>query len=299
MAQITLFTGLPGHSKTLNAIKYVEEEYQDFSVFYFHIDEMSIPRWTLLTDPLLWHECPPKSVVVIDECHNYFPKRSGTKAAPASVLKMSEHRHLAIDLVLITQHPDKIDKDVFSLVSRHFHFFCPFGLKSATRFEWLRAQEKPFSKISQEGAVSKKTVKFDEKYFDVYKSAEIHTVKRRFPKKFLLLPLALSVSVLSIWYFLDVMHSRIYPNSDIVPTSVQSSAVYSVSVPSPSFSQKNSSSPEHLPSIRLSGVASWGDGGIAIFEIDGVNQRFSLYDANCSLSGRRWSCFYAGVEYRL
>ena len=81
-----------------------------------------------------------------------------------------------------------------------------FGMNSATRIEWEGCQPDPLDYNAQKLAVSKKRLKFNKKIYDFYKSAEIHTVKRRIPFKLILIPvlfLFLAVAIFFVFSFVS------------------------------------------------------------------------------------------------
>ena len=214
---ITLITGLPGHGKTLNGIK----EARDYAIaegrviYYYNIKELSQDLgWHEIDDPKQWFELPPGSIIFLDECQHYFPARASGKNAPQWISEFNTHRHKGYDIFLVTQNPKLIDHDIRFLVNRHLHFFRPFGLNRTTRIEWARCIDDPFKDSAHKSAISSSTVKLDDKVFDLYKSAEVHTVKAKIPNKiyyYATLPIILILIVL-------FSYSKI---SDPVPSDVK------------------------------------------------------------------------------
>jgi zona occludens toxin len=80
---LTLITGQPGNGKSLYTIATVEAKRQAESrpVFYHGIPELSLP-WSQLEDPTKWHECPEKSIIVIDEVQKVMPPRPSSSKPP-------------------------------------------------------------------------------------------------------------------------------------------------------------------------------------------------------------------------
>ena len=200
---INLITGLPGASKTLYTISTVKKtaEQDNRPVFYSGITELNtdLLPWTEI-DAEKWFECPPGAIVIIDECQRVFRPRTISKDVPDFVAKLETHRHLGIDLYLITQHPMLADSAIRRLTGNHRHIVRRFGMQSSTIHQWdgVKDQvEKPSSR-----ADSNKTVwAFDKSVFNLYKSAELHTVKRSLPKRMLLVlavPFAIGFAVWSV-----------------------------------------------------------------------------------------------------
>jgi zona occludens toxin len=205
---INLFTGLPGNGKTLYALSFVKEwsERDNRPVFYSGIADLKLP-WTEI-DPEKWFECPPNSIIVIDECQRVFRPRTISKDVPEHVSKLETHRHLGVDLVLITQHPMLADSSIRRLVGNHKHIVRTFGSLRATIHEWGSVKDNCDKSSGRTDSI-KHFWKFDKKAFDYYKSAEVHTVKRSIPMKvymFFCLPLLI---IAAIWYMVGFTQSRV------------------------------------------------------------------------------------------
>lgn len=182
---ITLITGVPGSSKTLNTINEVltNDTYKNRPVYYYNIPEVQLD-WQSLDEAgaKAWFDLPHGSVVILDECQRIFrPMKYGDKV-PAHIEQLETHRHLGIDLFVITQHPKLIDTKVRRLVGRHLHFKRQFGMESATRIEFQKCADDPDDYFAQKEAI-KKRIKFPKKLYGVYKSSEEHTHKRKIPAK--------------------------------------------------------------------------------------------------------------------
>lgn len=201
---LILITGLPGASKTLNAIKYVREDdlFLELDadgnpvlidgkpkrrpVFYHNINQLKFEDWTLLTDDEAKQpdQIPAGSVIIYDECQDIFPVLPQSKSGniPAHYTYMNKHRHNGHDVILITQHPKNLNTQLRRLVNKHIHYKRQFGGKKVTVFEFLKCYDEPEDHFSKkEAQVS--TIEIDSKYFGAYKSAEVHTMKKKLPIK--------------------------------------------------------------------------------------------------------------------
>ncbi|OCX76354.1 zonular occludens toxin domain-containing protein [Acidithiobacillus thiooxidans] len=196
---ITLRTGLPGAGKTLFTIydyvarpplgaapSFLEVEGVKHPIQVFAsgvpfsqlgLDELPV---TVLDDPTRWMDCPPGSVVIIDECQRIFRSRPPGAPVPDYVSALETHRHLGIDLVFITQDPMLLDKHVRRLVGQHFHSKRTFGLNSTTMFFWQHCCDDP-NGYHEKKEATKARRQLPKKIFPYYKSAEVHTVKRKIP----------------------------------------------------------------------------------------------------------------------
>ncbi len=189
---VTLITGLQGNGKTLFTIQMVKElsEKENRQVFYHGINELKLP-WTLLEKPEDWPNVPDGSMIVLDEAQKAFRTRATGTKVPAHVEALETLRHRGLTLYLITQHPKIIDSNARQLCGRHLHLVRLFGSQRSTVHEWNGVRENCDKPYGRKDSI-KKDWGFPKEVFALYKSAEVHTVKRHIPKKVLMMvPLAL------------------------------------------------------------------------------------------------------------
>lgn len=202
---IDLLTGLPGNSKTLFALKNVSDraKSENRQVYYSGIPFTQLGKDVLgwiEVDPIKWAECPPDSIVVIDEAQRIFRNRSINTTPPKYVSDLETHRHLGIDLVFITQMPKLIDPGVRALVGRHRHMVRIMGMEASTVHQWTEVRD-DCNKGARRRDSEKTKWLFDKTFYPYYKSAEVHTMKRMIPKRIwlvLLVPLAIGVAVYAV-----------------------------------------------------------------------------------------------------
>ena len=185
---ITLITGVPGSGKTLMAVsdlaKKVDKEWAGRKIFVHGIPDLAIPTEPIpdghsIQDMHVWLKWPENngSIIVIDEAQNIFPPRSAGSKTPEIVEWLHVHRHSGVDIILITQMPGRIDKQVRDLVGAHYHIHkTPLGVRM--RYFWDYCENNPKSGMKN---ARPEVYKFDKKAFSLYKSAEIHT-KVKTPK---------------------------------------------------------------------------------------------------------------------
>lgn len=177
-------TGLPGHGKTLYTLWRFKQEAEKAGrpVFHNNIPGLNIEGWqTFEVDK--WHELPAGSIFIIDEAQKVFPTR-GAGRPPKFIEDLTTHRHLGLDGVLIFQNPMLVDSFVRRLVDRHFHVVRKFGTHFATIYEFTNGlQDNPKAK----GNAIRHEWRYSKEVFSWYKSAELHTVKRRIPARVWLL----------------------------------------------------------------------------------------------------------------
>lgn len=205
---ITLITGVPGSGKTLMAVsdlaKKVDKEWAGRKIFIHGIPELTIPTEPIpdghtIQDMHVWLKKPENngSVVVIDEAQNIFPPRSAGSKTPEIVEWLHVHRHSGVDIILITQMPGRIDKQVRDLVGAHYHIHkTPLGVRM--RYFWDYCENSPKSGMKN---ARPEVYKFDKKAFGLYKSAEIHT-KVKTPKSRVLYIIPIAFVVLGISSFM-------------------------------------------------------------------------------------------------
>lgn len=200
---IELITGLPGNAKTLYTIGEVKKraEEEGRPVYYAGIKELTLD-WTPI-EPTKWMDAPAGSIIVIDECQKIFRNRSMGAVAPLHVTELEEHRHKGLDFYLITQHPSLVDPAIRRLTQTHRHMIRIFGMEASTVHKWNGCTPNP--DVNAARASSEKVRwAFDKSLYGVYKSAEVHTVKRSIPmrlKLLLLIPLALGAAAWTVKHF--------------------------------------------------------------------------------------------------
>lgn len=244
---IYLFTGIPGSSKTLNVIKFVSEDktFAGRTIYYHRIKELKLPWIELTADEVVeWDTLPEGSVLIVDEAQYLMPVRDPRKSMPDWVLKMSEHRHKGYDLIFITQSPMLLDAGFRRFVGRHIHIERHFGLESAKWMQWEKCVSEVDDHFKRKEAVTKR-VRFDKKYYGVYKSAEVHTHKRKIPFKVFVPIIGLVVLIGLIWNFVSSFGERMSPEiSQVLETHPVAAALTN---PAETFQTFNSVSDKGVP----------------------------------------------------
>lgn len=191
---IELVTGLPGAGKSLGAVaRMLEWRQSDASrpVFVLGVDGLKdgVAQEITPGDLERWYEYPAGSIFVVDEAQKYFPMRRAGDA-PAWIRKLSEHRHLGHDFLLMTQAPGYLDTYVRGLIDRHTHLVRKFGTHMVDRYDWPAVCMSPLSGAERKRA-TKSLWRYPKKCFELYHSAEVHTVKARIPKKLIVIAAAI------------------------------------------------------------------------------------------------------------
>jgi len=199
---ITLITGLPGNGKTLYALTWLRDraEKEGRTVYYSGIKDCMVPGWVELDDATKWVDLPTGSIVLIDEVQRVMRPRQHGTTVPEHVARLETHRHMGVDLVLVTQDPMLLDSNARRLVGQHFHVVRKFGTHMATIHEWTSVKEAAAK--SREGSIRHEW-RYPKDVFALYKSAELHTHKRRIPMKvwiLLSLPFIIGGIVYYTWF---------------------------------------------------------------------------------------------------
>ncbi|AXH78065.1 MAG: zonular occludens toxin [Inoviridae sp.] len=99
-------------------------------------------------------------------------------------LSMSMHRHFGQEIVLITQNPTKLNKDVLSNVTQHFVMRRKFNFEAANIWTFGEAMTN-WGKSVADSALNKQYWKFPKHLYKYYLSSDSHNMKSYFPKKYL------------------------------------------------------------------------------------------------------------------
>jgi len=260
---ITLITGTPGGGKTAHAVDLLSTEYAGRPVFVMGIRDLvvdhavvpPVDQWTeekaSPEDPdhkQAWFTFPPNAVIVIDEAQTVFRPRPVGSKVPPEVQAFETHRHLGIDFVLITQHPNLIDSNVRRLVGRHRHIRTT--ALGRHMFEWQEVGD-PDSTSSR--ALSAKTrYRLPQHVFVQYRSAEIHTKTRHRMPWFVYLFFGGFILSLVLGYrFYDSLKSRVSP----LPDSVKQLGAQSNASSGPASAVKTGADYLALGVPRINGLA--------------------------------------------
>lgn len=196
-----LTTGANGAGKTLCTLQDVraQQEKELRPVYFngFEMDEDTRARfgWIHWPDPTKWMEIPEGSIVLFDECQEHFGK-SSSREPPQYILDLAKYRRKrGIDMWLITPHPSMLHVDVRRLIespSWHRHIKRAFGadMVSVTTYSVpnLRCEE---GSTDDKGAMTMRP--FPKEVYKWYRSASLHTGKRKIPRSVWILLGAISL----------------------------------------------------------------------------------------------------------
>lgn len=238
---IYLVTATPGSGKTLWTLDYFTklakaEDRQIYSSGIPLTDEgKEATGWLELDKPEEWYKLPAGAIIIIDECQRIFGRRPTGGKVPEHVSQFETHRHLGLDIVLITQGPQLLDSHIRPLVGKHIHLLRIFGSKSAQVLTWDGIQQNPNSQGAKTACLDKRKFLHPKKVYGWYKSSEMHTHKLAIPNKFWLLIACIFLAIGSSWYAWNRLKGQAAP--------LKPDAVATTTSPGQSGNQPNGSSP--------------------------------------------------------
>ncbi len=181
VASITLITGVPGNGKTLRAVWYMRQAIKaGEAVFAANVNGLSLDGVTDFPDPTKWEQLDAGSVLVVDEAQRFFRASSG--AVPSYIQAMETIRHAGIRLILLTQSPLLVHANIRALVGLHEHLVRQNGKELSTVYRRSRVMDNVRSEKALL-AEDHESWAFPRDCYGLYKSAEVHTVKRTLSSK--------------------------------------------------------------------------------------------------------------------
>jgi len=186
---ISCYEGLPGAGKTYDAMRKLldnlaqgrriltnisgpgQEEKQEIIKHFLNLDDSQLKKnLVALQDHQVaefWDHTEPGDLIIIDEAQNFFNARDWqTKTNRAFGKWASEHRHIGVDLILITQNVERIESSVRSLIEFTYRY------KKLSMFgDWIKKKYVRFCYYGPTlDQIGQKTCTYDPKIFKCYKS---------------------------------------------------------------------------------------------------------------------------------
>jgi zona occludens toxin len=185
---VYLTTGTNGTGKTLLTLKDVREKSLKESrpVYYWNIilAGPALEFGWIEADPKRWQTFPPGAIILVDEAHKYFPKRSGSQNVPAHVEAIAEHRKDGFDFFLITQHPADLDVFIRRRIGSpgwHRHLKRKGAADLVSILEFNSCKDEPEKPSARDTALVT-TVGYPKEVYSWYQSAILHTAKFKIPR---------------------------------------------------------------------------------------------------------------------
>lgn len=199
---IYFLTGKPGSGKTLRliheAIRLVNEGRE---VYALNIRELNYEATGIKPAPIDhlrdWQQLPKGSVLIVDEVQTYLPPMSPNAAVPDWIEALTRNRHSGHDLYFVTQHYRLVNYYVRELVNYHEHVVRLEGnMPSAAIYSQQGLME--LSRKGPPKSASFTLWGYPKHLYGVYKSADVHTVKRYIPQRLKLVAVGLVLVVVCV-----------------------------------------------------------------------------------------------------
>lgn len=251
-----LITGANGAGKTLNTLKWVRERSVKEGRPVCHngrfepVEGGELSTWKKI-DFKDWQSEPDGTIFLIDECHNDMPLRPPSATPPEPIKMLAEHRRRGFDFYLVTQHPQNIDSFVRRLIGSpgwHRHLKRTFGGDLVSCIEWPAVN--PACEKNSSGKSGNVTmVAFPKEVFTWYKSASLHTGKKKIPKTvWMLLALVIIIPLMLYFAVTSLMHNvsgKAAGADDTKKTVAVDASVSTVPTATASAARLDASSVEH------------------------------------------------------
>lgn len=205
---IYLTTGANGAGKTLLTLKDVRaQQLKENRPVYYHGFEIEPAKaaefgWQEF-DPKKWQDLPDGSICIMDECQNEFPVRRSGSEVPEYINAIAQFRRKrGFDFWLICPHPSLIDLFIRRLIDKpswHRHLKRAFGADVVSVLQF----SSPDMRCEEPGAGSRGEVTmrpYPKEVYGWYKSASLHTAKRKIPRAVYVLGAA-AVAVPAMLYY--------------------------------------------------------------------------------------------------
>jgi zona occludens toxin len=179
---LTLITGTPGAGKSLYAVSMIAQHVPGSTVengqtpvkrvLYSNVRDLLVEHEIITADDLnSWQTwAKPGAVILFDEVQEVWRARGTSTKVPDCIAALETHRHLGVDIILVTQHPMLLDQNIRRLVNQHLH------LRRLTKtiamvYEWDHCSNPGTTKT----CISAKVWRHPKAAYKLYKSAQLHT----------------------------------------------------------------------------------------------------------------------------
>ena len=206
---IYMFTGQPGHGKTLRALWKARELQRSGRVVYVgRVKGLDYEKtgFQPLPDFKLWPSLPDGAVILLDECYLDMPKRASGAKVPSYIELLATHRHRGFDFLFVCQSPTKqVDPFVHDLIEDHTHVRRLFGFNVARLKTWDRYEPNP----NKATPLRLTRWPYDKSLFGLYTSTEMDTTEKRLPWYVWGAPAGVVLLLLGGWAYGERLQSKI------------------------------------------------------------------------------------------
>lgn len=283
-------TGGNGAGKTLITLRDVRaQQLKENRPVYYHGFEMDPAKaaefgWQPF-DPKKWQDLPDGSICIMDECQNEFPLRRSGSEVPDYVNAVAQFRRKrGFDFWMISPHPSMVDVFIRRLIDKpswHRHMKRAFGgdLVSELKFSAVDL------KCEEPGAGARgevRMVPYPKEVYAWYRSASLHTGKKKIPRAVYVLGVVVLAVPLLGWLAFSKLPGGVRSKPDTGAAQVQAVPVPVQKAAGPMTAREYIAS--HVPRIDgLPHTASRFDAVTAPTE--------APYPAACIQSKRGCDCY--------
>lgn len=198
---ITVISGTPGAGKTLLALDTILKELKINGegmspeeikaavhaqtvrpVVCIGVEGLMPDLFETWEDPYGWQDAEDGTLFLVDEAWKWFGSHDLTRKQDPRVLALAEHRHRGMDFIFTCQGPAQLIPHVRMLCSPHIHVTRKFGSTFSLVYTWPHTVDEPNS-IANKDRAQEAPFTQPKHVFDLYKSATMHTIKRKIPAK--------------------------------------------------------------------------------------------------------------------
>lgn len=151
--------------------------------------------WLEISHPDEWLTLPDGAIVIVDELQDFWPSAAQGSRIPEPILELSKHGKRGFDFYFITQDPTFIHNTPRKLTQTHYHVVRVFGAHAAMIHKFPSVEINP-DKVKKKAEST--LWPYKKEYFDKYKSADVHNVRRQIPKKVLAIPFICLLAIAAI-----------------------------------------------------------------------------------------------------
>ncbi|CAN8141860.1 zona occludens toxin [uncultured Thiomicrorhabdus sp.] len=164
------------------------------------------------------------SIIVIDECQDVYPTRSGSKPVPAHINFFTKHRHTGTNWHLITQTTRQMDIAARELIQYHYEL----DRHGKVEFSNVTTSPKGIIENCPKDLIKMDIFKYPKEFYGLYKSSVEHTQTQSLISFIKDLPLKVKAIVVVFFVFLSFSLYQLFVNegglsmfSDTPPTETQ------------------------------------------------------------------------------
>jgi hypothetical protein len=180
---IFMFTGQPGHGKTLLSLeRALAFKAQGRIVYACNVRQLDYEKTGFVKLDLEqfkdWQELPDGAVIWLDEAYMAMPKMNSGSKVPPFIDELARHRHRGFDFIFVCQSPStQMHSFVHDLIEEHYHVRRRYGMPFVHVRRFDRYERNP--EKTEPLTLTRRS--YPKKLFGLYKSTELDTTQKRVP----------------------------------------------------------------------------------------------------------------------